>query len=134
MSKKVYFFIPFLLWLLPFLSNAATGLTLYTVSDFIDKTGQIDTVLLNFSQDLKLAQFGYYEQIKDLTNVYESPNCQGYQTIQKFDDRVEYVGYGCLAKDYTYTIPIPPFVASSTKDIISDISNIPTVTDIPLDL
>ena len=47
-------------------------------------------------------------------NVYESPNGTGYQIVTEYPDRIEYIGFGRYAEDYTRTELISPFIASST--------------------
>lgn len=48
------------------------------------------------------------------TNVYDGPKGKGYQIVTKYPDRIEHTGYGPSAEDYTYTVIIPPIVASTT--------------------
>jgi len=47
-------------------------------------------------------------------NVYESL-CKGYQTEVHLPDRIEYVGYGPLADQFTYTINFPVVSTASTS-------------------
>jgi hypothetical protein len=48
------------------------------------------------------------------TNVYDGPKGKGYQIVTKYPDRIEHTGYGPSAEDYTYTVIIPPIVASTS--------------------
>jgi len=48
-------------------------------------------------------------------NVYESPYGKGYQVVQFFDDRTEYIAFGADAKSFTYVDVFPVPVASTTE-------------------
>lgn len=76
-----------------------------------------DEKLLKDAQEIVFFEKKEYLQVKDLINVYQSPDGWGYQTVEKLQNKIIYTGYGINAQDYTYTVDISPIdvVASSTK-------------------
>ncbi len=82
-----------------------------------DKKILKDEKLLKDSQEIVFFEKKEYLQVKDMINVYQSPDGWGYQTVEKLQDKIIYTGYGINSKDYTYTVDIPAVnsIASSTK-------------------
>lgn len=76
-----------------------------------------DEKLLKDSQEIVFFEKKEYLQVKDMINVYQSPDGWGYQTVEKLQDKIIYTGYGINSKDYTYTVDISAVtsIASSTK-------------------
>lgn len=85
-----------------------------------DKKILKDEKLLKDSQEIVFFEKNEYLQVKDLINVYQSPDGWGYQTVEKLQDKIIYIGYGINSKDYTYTVDIPAVnsIASSTKSSV----------------
>lgn len=95
--------------------NIAVAASLYISDQVLQYDPVTEIASIKEIQDNLFLVEGKYEQVKDIINVYESPDGWGYQTVQKYSDRVEYTGYGPNAKDYTYIESIPTLSASSTK-------------------
>jgi len=98
----------------------------YTI--FGQTLSSTEVALIQESQDYSLKFTGdYFSDVKDpnLTiNTYETV-CKGYYIRHETDTEIEYIGYGDLANEYTYTEQKPVVSkTATTTDIIS--------TDIPL--
>jgi len=85
-----------------------------------EKFNVVDLSLLESEQVSYFEKEKEYIQVKKsqtdgsyYVNTFESPYGKGYQVVQIYKDRVEYIGYGPNAKDFTYTVSLVP-VASST--------------------
>ncbi len=71
----------------------------------INKYVKFDTLKTAVETEQKyFEQKRLYKQVIDQINVHQSKKGWGYQTVNKFSDRIEYIGYGEDSEDYTYTV------------------------------
>jgi len=93
----------------------------------IDEVVQIDQIFdtkqyydFSMQQEEYFSKNQIFEQVendgKSQVDVYMSPAGAGYVEVYYYDNKIEYVAYGPLAKDLTRTEYL--FVSSSTKPIV----------------
>ena len=91
-------------------STALAGITVTkeTLNTELEKSKTKDGTYTQILKDGTVADGKTFDTSKlppnTYVNVYGGKDGSGYQVVTEYDDRIEYVGYGGLARDYTFTI------------------------------
>lgn len=100
------------------------ALSSYAVSSYALTLSAIDSII---DEQLVLQEYtgDFQPNVKDPSlqiHTYEAP-CKGFVIIEDTPTKTEYIGYGDLAGDYTYTVNKPFYdnKPSTTPEVILDI-------------